>query len=265
MKHRILTFLSLLTLTVRAAETTLIDSGGRANWLYAPTDKPPMEKTYWQVGGVAPWAGEFDDVIVLGPSFQQGRPENTNRLTASSATTTNSTNTVAAPSLAGMPRTSYQMSGPAHEAKLRELIAEVGKTWKLRPKIFLHGFSAGAQFTHRFAFRNPQIVAGVTAHSGGSWANVAGDDRINPAAKSIPFVVSCGEEDKGTGGPRGTPTRIEGAKQFATNLESLGFTVDLKTWPGVAHTLATEAKAMGKALLAKVRAADHTTSITAKP
>ena len=82
------------------------------------------------------------------------------------------------------------MSGPTHEAKLSELIARLRQNWNLHPKIFLHGFSAGAQFSHRFAFHHPELVAAVSAHSGGSWAMLDGDDRINPAAKHIPFTVS---------------------------------------------------------------------------
>ncbi len=277
MKLPILALLCLLTLTTHAAETTLIGNDRMTNWIYTPTEKPAPSKTYWLVVGVhgaggngkgacdvASWAGDFDDVIVLGPSFQQARPANTNRPNASSATTSSTTNTPAAPRPAGMPGSAYQMNGPAHEAKLRELIAVLGRTWKLHPKIFLHGFSAGAQFTHRFAFRNPELVVGVSAHSGGSWAKLEGDDRINPLARSIPFVVSCGEDDQGTGGPRGTPPRIEGAKLFATNLQSLGFTVELKTWPGIGHAQTGEAKAMGKALLEKLRT-EQAASKTVKP
>ena len=236
--------------SVSAAETTLTHSDGSTAWLYTPSEKPDAAKTYWLVVGVhgvgangqgacgaAYLPKEFDDVIVLGPSFRQPRRDKN------------------APRPPGMPRDSYEMSGPTHEAKLAALIAEVGRTWKLHPKIVVHGFSAGAQFAHRFAFKHPEQVAGVSAHSGGSWARLEGDDKINPAAKSILFAVSCGEDDKGSGGPPGTPTRIEGAKQFAENLKSLGFGVEFQTWPGVAHDFAPGLMPMAKALLEKVRAA----------
>jgi len=95
--------------------------------------------------GIGDWAK--DDVIVLGPSSSQPKREES------------------APKTEGMSLESYQMNGPKHEAKLKSLIAEVGKTWKLHPKVFLHGFSAGAQFAHRFAMKNPEIVAGVSATS----------------------------------------------------------------------------------------------------
>lgn len=248
-----LVFLALLVFfstNVRAAETALASADGLTSWLYTPTETPVAGKTYWLVvgvhgaggtgkggGGVAAWAEDFDDVIVLGPSFEQ-RKRDPN-----------------APRPATMPRDIFQMSGPIHEAKLAELIAQIGQTWKLHPKMFLHGFSAGAQFSHRYAFRHPELVAAVSAHSGGSWAKPDGDDRINPAAKHIPFAVSCGEADQGAGGPPGTPPRIEGARRFTEQLLTLGFAVEFKTWPGIKHFHSPEAKALGRALLEKVRKA----------
>lgn len=231
-----------------AVETALPDANGRTHWLYTPTEQPVAGKTYLLVvavhgaggtgkggGGVATWAGEFDDVIVLGPSFEQRKRDPT------------------APRQTAMPRDIFQMSGPAHEAKLAELIARLSQTWKLRPKFFLHDFSAGAQFSHRYAFHHPELVAAVSAHSGGSWAKLDGDDRINPGAKRIPFVVSCGADDRGAGGPPGTPPRIESARRFAEQSRELGFAVEFKTWPGVGHHQSPDAKALGRALLARVR------------
>ena len=246
----ILCLLTFLLGSLPAVETALPDANGLTHWLYTPTEKPVAGKTYLLVvavhgaggtgkggGGVAAWAEDCDDVIVLGPSFEQ-RKRDPN-----------------APRPAAMPRDIFQMSGPTHEAKLAELIAQIGKTWKLHPKFFLHGFSAGAQFSHRYAFRHPELVAAVSAHSGGSWAKLDGDDRINPAAKHIPFAVSCGEDDRGAGGPPGTPPRIESARRFTEQLRELGFAVEFQTWPGVSHNHSPGAKALGRALLEKVRKA----------
>jgi len=95
--------------SVSAAETALTSSDGSTAWLYTPTEKPDAAKTYWLVVGVhgvgavgkgacgaAYLAKAFDDVIVLRPSF--GPPERDKD----------------APRLPGMPRDSYQMSGPTH-------------------------------------------------------------------------------------------------------------------------------------------------------
>lgn len=59
------------------------------------------------------------------------------------------------------------MNGPAQETKLIALIAEVGEAWKLHPKVFFHGFSEGAELVHRFAMKNPEHVADVSAASAG--------------------------------------------------------------------------------------------------
>ncbi len=240
--------LTVLHGLARASESKIPDPNGLTHWLYTPTEQPVAGKTYWLVvgvhgaggtgkggGGVAPWASDFDDVMVLGPSFEQPKRD------------------PSAPRPAKMPRDIFQMSGPSHEAKLAELIAQIRKTWHLHPKIILHGFSAGAQFSHRYAFRHPERVAAVSAHSGGSWAGLDGEDRINSAAKHIPFAVSCGEDDRGSGGPPGTPPRIAGARRFTEQLRSLGFTVEFKTWPGIGHQHTPAAKALGRALLEKVR------------
>lgn len=244
----VLAALSMLCGSLFAAEIEMPFGDGLASYLYTPTEKPDATKTYWLVVGVhgaggngkgacgvAEWARQFDDVLVLGPTFEQPKRDPN------------------APRPATMPRDVFQMSGPKHEAKLDALIAEIGKTWKLHPKLVIHGFSAGAQFAHRYAFHHPERVAAVSAHSGGSWAKLDGEDRINAEAKRIPFAISCGEEDRGSGGPLGTPPRIEGAKRFAADLQSLGFDVAFRTWPGIGHEQTADAKAMGRTLLETVR------------
>ena len=261
-KMKFLLGLLLLLACPRAAlavETMLPSADGLTNYLYTPTEKPDAAKTYWLVVGVhgaggngkgaagaAAWAKDFDDVIVLGPSFAQPKRDPN------------------APRPTTMPRDIFQMSGPAHEKKLEALIAEIGRTWTLHPKFMVHGFSAGAQFAHRYAFRHPERVAAVSAHSGGSWAQIEGEDRINLAAKNIPFVVSCGEDDKGTGGPPGTPQRIDGARRFAENLQTLGFSLEFKTWPGVGHAVAPGVMPMARALLERVRVPGLPTAVWEK-
>jgi dienelactone hydrolase len=169
---------------------------------------------------------------------------------------------LAAPSPATQPAwwtlpDAYQMSGPRHKAKLLALIADISRTWRLHPKIVLHGFSAGAQFAHRFAMHNPELVAGVSAHSAGSWAGLSGNSPINPAAREVRFAISCGEADNEPGKPVGTPPRIDGARQFAADLQSLGFGVQFKTWPGVKHDMSPGVVPMTKALMDQLRAVDR--------
>jgi dienelactone hydrolase len=122
----------------------------------------------------------------------------------------------------------------------------------------LHGFSAGAQFSHRFAFKNPDLVAAVSAHPAGEWAQIEGEDRINRGARSIPFAVSCGEADTEKR-YLAAPPRIEGFRTFAAQLLTLGFNVQVSSWPGVGHTRTDEVKAMAFALLQRVRKASPPT------
>lgn len=210
-------------------ETVLKDSEGKDAFLYTPSAEPEQGKTYWLAvgvhgangkgkgaGGIAGWA-EDKDVIVLGPSFENG----------------------------------YQAGDGVHEATLKALVAEVGKTWKLHPKFFLHGFSGGAQFAHRFAFRNPTLLIGVSAHSAGSWNAV---DPKNAAAKKLPFVISCGEKDTGLSTKESPMGRFEWFNKFADEMKAAKYDVAAKTWPGVGHSQGKEVRAMSKELFDKVRA-----------
>jgi len=217
---------TILPATAAAApkEEIVTDSQGKSAWLYTPPRADP-KKTYWLVVGVhglggngsgaaglAAWVTQ-GDVIVLGPTFDDG----------------------------------YQAGEGVHAEKFRELVAEVGKRWKLHPQVFLHGFSAGAQFAHRFAFRNPAMVAGVSAHSAGSW------DPPFAAAKSIPFVVSCGADDTEKSHPQMPLNRIDGFRAFSAALKEQGFDVTAKTFAGVGHRQSPEVTRMALAGFRRAR------------
>jgi len=229
-------------------ETALPGEDSTPDWLYTPTEDPDPNRTYWLVVGahgvgeagrgacgIANLVQYFDDVIVLGPSFTQPPAD------------------PAMPRPTAMPKVLYQMSGPASEAQLFYQIARISKWWRLQPRMILHGFSAGAQFVHRFAFKHPQLVAGVAAHSAGTWAALNGDDRIAPAAHEIPFALSCGEADTGKAWPGARLPRLEGCRTFAHDLEELGFEVSLRTWPRITHQLTSMACAQTQELVENVR------------
>lgn len=234
-------------------ETILIDSEGQKTYLYTPAEKPMEGKTYWLAigvhgaggegkggGGIGYWAK--DDVIVLGPSFlQPKRDENAHKT-------------------GGPPPESYQMCGPTHEAKLKALIAEVGKTWKLHPKVFLHGFSAGAQFVHRFAMKNPEMVAGVSAASAGSWST-RGFGEINPAASGIPFGISCGQYDREKSGPSSPLNRLEWMQEFAKALKDAHFDVDSRVIPNTGHKATADTMALAEACFKRARALSFSTTV----
>ena len=236
----------LLLAAASAAEIQLVNSEGKTAWLYTPTDAPDPNKTCRLAIGIhgagADGKGACDiaswvagAVIVLGPTFSA------------------STVDPAAPKTGGMPADSYQMAGPTHVAKLKALVGEVGKTWKLHPKFFLHGFSAGAQFAHRFAMIEPDLVAGVSAGSGGSWAT-RGFGTLNPAARGIPFSVTCGEHDRKKSWPDSPLSRIDWMKEFAVEMDKAGFDITSRVIENNNHEQHAEALAAARSCFARARA-----------
>jgi predicted esterase len=206
--------------TTPAAEERGVDALGREYWLYLPDPIVPQRRytlvvgvhpyggTGRYAGGLAGWVRERDDVIVVGPSF---------------------------------PNDGYQVLERRSAEQLVALFASLKKRFRLRDKLFIAGFSGGAQFAHRFAIRHPELVAGCAAHSGGSWA-VGGRatmfgreiDLLQPsaAAAHVPFAISCGEADP----------RVKGTKQFAALAAEQQYVLVAKYWPGVGHALCADAQ-----------------------
>jgi pimeloyl-ACP methyl ester carboxylesterase len=129
----------------------------------------------------------------------------------------------------------YQSGDGKWAEQLLSQVAEIRKHVPVHRKLFLHGHSGGAQFVHRFAFHHPGVVAGVSAHSAGSWAGEPGFGTISEQAVSIPFLISCGDEDKAYSVPHAPFTRIEWFHRFAAELKRRGFVVYADTWPDTGH------------------------------
>lgn len=191
------------------------------SYVYLPDQLDP-EKTYQLVVGVhgangngkgaagmASWA-QRGDVIVIGPSF------------------------MLKPQGAGM--TYYQMGNGVHAEKLIKLFKQLSEEYRLRDKMFLHGFSGGSQFVHRFTMENPKYVCGVSAHSGGSWAT-RNYGKISRRAKRIPFAISCGEKDTSLSTPDSPLGRLAWYKDFRDEIDSQKFTYIGDTWPDVGHRI----------------------------
>lgn len=212
----LITLFALSGFGALAGETVLKDAQGMDCFVYTP-ESGVAGTTYQLVVGVhgaggngkgacglKRWA-ERGDVIVIGPSFvsRGERP--------------------------------YQNGDGAHAEKLIDLFKTLQKSHQLKDKMFLHGFSGGAQFVHRFAMLHPAHVCGVSAHSAGSWAT-DGYGEFSTSAKKIAFAVSCGEKDTAKSFPEAPFHRLEWYGKFRDALDAKRFTFIAASWPGVGHS-----------------------------
>ena len=154
---------------------------------------------------------------------------------------------------------------PLLRGTLDSLSAQLGGV-RLADRVYVYGFSRGAQLANRFAFFYPDHVAAVATLSGGSYtvprrsATVAGQDRPldfpfgvadldhyaghpfdTAAVRRIPFWVGVGSADTVKEQvPRSWDallgdTRVERAKRFSDALKALGASVKLDVFSGVGH------------------------------
>ncbi len=108
---------------------------------------------------------------------------------------------------------------------LLDMVAAVGQVVRLRTdRLFLFGFSAGAQTAHRFALWKPEICRAVAFFAPG---------RIDLPEARIPvrFLAGCGELDD---------QRLEAIRSFVRRAEELGIDITLKTYPDMGHALVPE-------------------------
>lgn len=236
MKFLITTLLLAVATPTSASERILTTSEGQTAYLYTPTEKPDKDTTYWLAigvhgagadgkgaSGLADWVKA--DVIALGPNFPQAKKDE-----------------------------------PAQDANLKTLIAEVGKAWTLHPKVFLHGFSEGAELVQRFAMKNPELVAGVSAASAGSWST-AGFGDINVAASGIPFAISCGEYDREKSWPDAPFHRLAWMQEFAKTLTRAHFDVESRIIPNTGHKATADTMALAKTCFQRAKAVNFSRSV----
>ena len=90
-----------------------------------------------------------------------------------------------------------------------------------KSRVFIFGFSAGAQFATRYALYAPKRTIAVAAHAAGSYTN--------PKEK-IPtsFLISVGLQDT---------NRIDGARQFVQSCQNFHIDAELVEVPNLGHGL----------------------------
>ena len=114
------------------------------------------------------------------------------------------------------------------ERKVSAIISQVRSEYNLEERVFLAGFSAGAQLVQGYIFRYPQSVKSVAVFSPGYAFS-------SPmSARDIPFLVVIGDRE--------IPRRLEAAQKLVSLLEQNNFEVEYHLLPGVGHTLTNEAR-----------------------
>ena len=132
------------------------------------------------------------------------------------------------PSLADEGGGWYQETG---ERFLKKILKQVKQECRVQKRVFLAGFSAGAEFIQGYAFHYPKSITGVAVLSAGNYYEPS-----TLKAKEVPFLVMIGDQDN--------PVGIKSAELFTEVLEQKGFSVELHVLPGVGHAVTTEAKEM---------------------
>jgi len=123
----------------------------------------------------------------------------------------------------------YQLPSEGAGEKLRSILRELAKEYKIEMKVFLTGYGTGAQFAHRFALELPHLVLGCAAHSANSWS--APDTK----ARGVPFLITCGAEDR-------QGDRLGQAQKFVQDLTAKKFKVDSKWIPNFGHVFSDDAR-----------------------
>jgi predicted esterase len=252
----VITALVLMTSAciVEAMQEKSYPEADSPHFLYLP-DKLDPAKVYWVVVGVhgaggrnkgangmSGWVDRKDDVIVIGPKFSD----------------------------------TYQGAGTADEELLVGLFKNLQQDYKVHPKMFIYGFSGGSQFGHRFVMKRPELVCGLSSHSGGSWAT-DGFGTINDEARAIPFAISCGGNDTGKAWGEAPYNRLEWYKRFEDAIAKKEFFYRSAVWTNAGHSaskgvhemteecfsLATQGMLPGSALAAQLQEA-HALAIEGK-
>ena len=130
----------------------------------------------------------------------------------------------------------YQDSG---EKILKAVLRAVKRECRVKDKVFLAGYSAGAQFVQGYAFAYPKSVSGVAVLSSGNYYEP------NPDASDIPFLVVIGDQDH--------PVALRDARLFSEMLEQAGFSIDLHILAGVKHEITSQAKELTIGFYRRIR------------
>ncbi|WP_447928707.1 hypothetical protein [Vreelandella sp. EE27] len=136
---------------------------------------------------------------------------------------------------------------------LLAMIDEITIKYELpNKKFYLHGFSGGGQFTHRFFYLHPDRLLGLSIGAPGRityldsnipWYEGIADIEVQfgkkvnfEELKNVPVQMIVGEDDiEDLGKTRYGKNRVERLKALQRNYEEHGITVQLDTVPATQH------------------------------
>ncbi|HEY3473338.1 MAG TPA: hypothetical protein VGK56_01940 [Anaerolineales bacterium] len=124
------------------------------------------------------------------------------------------------PSIPGFPDGFYQDVG---ESTVWSAVGEVKKEYRVRQRMFLAGFSAGAFFIQGFTDHYPSYVSGLSILSSGLYLNP------NAFAELVPILLVIGDQDHARA--------VQTSQQFVGQLRQYGFDVKYELMPGVGHAV----------------------------
>ena len=139
------------------------------------------------------------------------------------------------PSIPGDASGFYQDVG---ENVVWSAIGEVKKEYRVRNRMFLAGFSAGAFFIQGFHYHYPQYVSGLAILSSGVYL----DPRY--FSELVPVAVVIGDADH--------PLAVQSSRKFVEGLQQYGFDVHYEVLPGVGHAFTATAQKLTIELFRKV-------------
>ncbi|WP_436698765.1 alpha/beta hydrolase [Nocardioides sp. BYT-33-1] len=150
-----------------------------------------------------------------------------------------------------------EAAGVRYDEVLLAMVAEVAERWSVDvSRFFLHGFSGGGQFAHRFAMLHPDRLTAVSVGAPGQvtlptaalWWRGIGDleerfgiafDAAAFAAVPMQVVVGSLDDDsadlRAMGADRDVAGRLTQARGLTEALRALGATVRLDVVQGAGH------------------------------
>lgn len=117
----------------------------------------------------------------------------------------------------------YQELVHGEDERLIRMISEAQKEFSVDPdRIFLVGYSGGAEFVHRFALKHPQYAKAACVIGGENYVMLPG-----PKAGRVRYYVAVGKKDD----------RRQATLFFYQRLKKKGYDVSFQDYPSVGHEL----------------------------